>query len=99
MKVKKFTLHDHGQKEIRKGHKPRIYISHSGESVIENLINRHSRPKDLYRECLDEVLVQIGWVGYPVHWSQKAGCNCGCSPGFIVKNSNFHQDLWIEVEA
>jgi hypothetical protein len=42
---------------------------------------------------------------YKVSYSRKAGCNCGCSPGYIVKrHTNYdqpqlmHSSLWIDVD-
>lgn len=31
-----------------------------------------------------------------MYWSNKAGCNCGCSPAFITKSNN-HRDYAIEL--
>jgi hypothetical protein len=34
-----------------------------------------------------------------VRFSQKAGCSCGCSPGFIAKGSKFtSQNVWADIE-
>ena len=66
--------------------KSRVYVWPKNESVIENFVNRRSRPLNLYRQALREGLsnagVDLSNVDY--RWSQKAGCSCGCSPGFIV---------------
>ena len=42
---------------------------------------------------------------YQVTFSRKAGCNCGCSPGYIVKRHGDytqpglrHTDMWMDVE-
>lgn len=67
--------------------KTRIYLWPKGETIIDNLERRHSRPYDFYRTLLPQVFDQLGLSENPpkVHWSQKAGCSCGCSPGFIVE--------------
>lgn len=33
-----------------------------------------------------------------VTYSRKAGCSCGCSPGYIVKNDCFNKKIWINFE-
>jgi hypothetical protein len=66
--------------------KTRIYIWPEGETLQENLNNRRSRPLGLYRESAFKALdnLKINRSKLSVKWSQKAGCGCGCSPGFIV---------------
>jgi hypothetical protein len=63
----------------------RIYVSEVGESVFENLENRFGRPVKEYRAAVLEALKSIGITDHKVSWSQKAGCSCGCSPGFILR--------------
>lgn len=64
----------------------RIHVFPEGETIMENLANRRSRPIKLYRRVAEEALgslgVNMGMVDF--RWSQKAGCSCGCSPGFVV---------------
>lgn len=83
--------------KVRRSERPqktRIFIFEKGEGILENLMKRHSRP---YEEYKKEVLPLVkAWlaanrpdvneleIGRHVGWSQKAGCSCGCSPGFIV---------------
>lgn len=62
----------------------RVHVFIDGESVISNLINRRSRPRQLYR---DVVLNQRPDLAGHMKWSQTAGCSCGCSPGFIVDHT------------
>ena len=59
---------------------------------MDNLQNRHSRPYDQYRRLvLPTVAKLIAFrPGAKFRWSQKAGCSCPCSPGFIVKDDWFH---------
>jgi hypothetical protein len=63
----------------------RIYVGEVGESVFENLNNRFGRPVNEYRAAVLEALTSIGITDHKVAWSQKAGCSCGCSPGFILR--------------
>jgi hypothetical protein len=76
------------------GTKARIYIWPKGENVIDNISNRFSRPSAAYKE---EVLPKLDLPkGVKVRWSQKAGCSCGCSPGFIV-DAKLGYDIHVEV--
>ena len=82
--------------------KSRVYVWPKNESVIENFVNRRSRPLNLYRQALREGLsnagVDLSNVDY--RWSQKAGCSCGCSPGFIVDGYDpvlYGKDVHIEL--
>lgn len=64
---------------------PRLYVSVEDETIFENLMNRHSRPYNAYKTLihgsdLDEIIDLS-----KLSWSQKAGCSCPCSPGFILK--------------
>lgn len=38
-----------------------------------------------------------------IRYSRKAGCRCGCSPGYLVKMSGAHysngKDHWVDIEA
>lgn len=88
-----------GKKKPVKGCYPlndgRIYIGVSTETWKDNLINRRNRNIKMYKEeIIPQVLEYLNKNGYPAlnahnfkpKWSQKAGCDCGCSPGFIVDN-------------
>lgn len=78
--------------------KARMYIHPVGETVLENLVERHFRPVALYRELMPEILRLAGLpVDTRVVWSRTAGCACGCSPGFVVQGwTRF--DVWVDVE-
>lgn len=79
--------------------KPRIYFFHSGETIVDNLMNRRSRPSNLYREVLKTIFEQLGMDSKTkVVWSQKAGCRCGCSPGFIVQGDKFDEDIFVDIK-
>ena len=64
----------------------RIYVWPEGETILDNLRNRRMRPYNAFRKkIIPNVLTHMGWpADTKVRWSQKAGCRCGCSPGFIV---------------
>jgi len=64
--------------------KPRVYVWIEDETVLENLVNRRSRPVEVYRAVALQALTDLGIPFEKIRWSQKAGCSCPCSPGFIV---------------
>ena len=33
-----------------------------------------------------------------ITFSRKAGCSCGCSPGFLIKGLPARTDIWVELE-
>lgn len=109
LSIKSITLRPKTGSSSRPGtelkyHRPRIYVSPDGETVMENFTEgRHTRPYTLYKQ---EVLPQLFRVlgldsQFPtvkVGWSQKAGCTmCPCSPGFIVKDGNVPFDIHVTV--
>ena len=73
-----------------KASKGRIYFFQVGENLLENIQKRNYRPYKEYRNILSKAL-QIGGmnqsdadiIAKTASWSQRAGCSCGCSPGFI----------------
>jgi glutamate/tyrosine decarboxylase-like PLP-dependent enzyme len=87
-----------------KARKARIYFSPKGETIIDQLYNRRSRPYNAYRTLIPQVLKQLGYTYEEIqkmkfNWSQKAGCNmCPCSPGFLVEGLE-DVDIWVSVEA
>lgn len=80
--------------------KTRIYVHPKGESVMENLFNRHTRPYTLYKkEVLPAVLERMGLPKETkVRWSQHAGCSCPCSPGFVC-DSDFGRTVFVDVNV
>jgi|688.fasta_scaffold1972892_1 hypothetical protein len=84
---------------------PRMYMSIDDETIIDNLMNRRSRPYNFYKTLIHgSTLNQVLNLG-KLQWSQHAGCTCNCSPGFILprqtisigehKFTNF--DVWLKV--
>jgi hypothetical protein len=66
---------------------PRIYFWVENYNPIEEMRSgyRWNKPHIEYRRMLPEVFRQIDLPeNLKVTWSQKAGCPCGCSPGFII---------------
>lgn len=48
-----------------------------------------------------DVLKEIFAGAVSIKFSQKAGCSCGCSPGYIVKYNSHREGLnhWVDIEA
>lgn len=68
----------------------RLFVSVEGENVLEHLRNRFDRPVAEYKRLLAPILQSLGVK--KVRWSQKAGCSCGCSPGFVLDRKVFIND-------
>lgn len=69
----------------RPAQKARVYFWPKGENLLQNLTNRRNRPINLWRELLPAALKQASILCSTGNvWSQKAGCGCGCSPGFVL---------------
>jgi hypothetical protein len=67
--------------------KGRIYVWPTGESIMENLMYRRSRPHTAWKKCLPLAFEAVGLDrDTKCGWSQKAGCSCGCSPGFVLRD-------------
>ena len=93
-------------KVMKKRTTAKVFVFPKGESIFENLLNRHARPHKLNAEVLakdvesmlrESNLLPEG-VPFKMSWSQKAGCSCGCSPGFIVKGTTTGVDFYADVE-
>ena len=87
----------------------KAYIWPKGESILENLMNRRSRPYKFYQEnvlpsILKEVAEKFPEFSISTNvkdwgWRQKCGCGmCPCSPGFIQKGSHGQVSISAEVE-
>lgn len=81
----------------RKGHnkKTRVYVYFSNETVSENFVERRWRPIDEMSELMPQILESVGLdPEMKFRWSQKAGCSCGCSPGFIL-GDHFGSEIFV----
>ena len=78
--------------------KTRIYIFQKDETIIENLQKRTVRPYTSYKkEVIPEILKSLNLPAETkVKWSQKAGCSCNCSPGFIVEG-DYSKDVFVTI--
>jgi hypothetical protein len=79
----------------------RVFISFKGETILDNLNNRVSRPHNQLKPIVEAALFLEGIEHTKIRWSQKAGCRmCPCSPGFIVEGTSFEnrRDFYLTVE-
>ena len=79
-------------KGLKEPYSGRLYINHEDEQILPNsLINRKFRPYELYkREVLPFIKTRLNMdKDVKFSWSQRAGCSCPCSPGFIIKNQKY----------
>lgn len=78
------------------------YFFLTGESILENLMNRRSRPHKEFKALLPKVFkgTQFESLWNEGHikasWSQKCGCSCGCSPGFRL-NGLYGYNIFVDV--
>ena len=80
------------------GKKTRVYVFPKGENLMENLMNRKTRPYTTYKkEVLPEVFRAMGLpADTKARWSQYAGCSCPCSPGFVLDLVG--KEVFVDVE-
>ena len=92
----------------RRHSRTRVYFFPKGENVLENLMHRFSRPSKAYKQLLVEVLekanlpyiTDIKAMAKKTVWSQRAGCQCGCSPGFVINGGwSYGRDIFVDVEG
>jgi hypothetical protein len=91
----KARTRENGQKD--RFSKSRIYIDVQGETIMDNLMNRKSRPYQQYKALMPMIFELLNIEPKPVAWSQYAGCSCPCSPGFIIKEGDRGVDYWITI--
>jgi hypothetical protein len=79
------------------------YFFLTGESIAENLINRHSRPNKEFKKVLPEVFSQTQFASLwsqnhiKASWSRLCGCSCGCSPGFRLTGL-YGYNIFVDIE-
>lgn len=83
--------------------KATVHVSINNENMLDNFGNRASRPWKVWKPIVVAALNQAGVKFDHLSWSRKAGCECGCSPGFILKDEdggNYHgKTIWITLDA
>jgi hypothetical protein len=79
------------------------YFFLTGESIVENLQNRRSRPNKEFRKLLPEVFKKTQFESLwneghiKANWSQYCGCSCACSPGFRLVGL-YGKNIFVDVE-
>ena len=89
------------QRERRRNNasKTRVYVE-VPETILENVENRRNRPYKEWKQFAEKALTAFGVSFQRVGWSQKAGCSCGCSPGFVAYgNDRPGFDIHVSLEA
>ncbi len=88
------------QRPSRRRSKAILFVWPESEKGMEQFIYRHSRPVALYRALLPEIFKALGIpTDTKARWSQKAGCTCPCSPGFILDHVEWRHDFYALVTA
>jgi len=77
---------------------PDIHTRRGEYPEVDKAWDRHNRALvKVWREWTTAALEQVFGEG-KVHFSRKAGCACGCSPGFIASQVPWHTDVWVSVK-
>ncbi len=92
------------EKDTWKSSKTRLYISSDiWETEIGKAATSDAEVAEInkvvirrYRKVLPEILKQAGIPEAKASWSWKAGCSCGCSPGFIL-DKNYGMVISVDV--
>jgi len=99
IQIKEASKREHGHRRTDSRSKTRVYVWPS-ESMMDNLMERRDRPYKDWKPFVLKALEMFGVRADSVGWSQKAGCNCGCSPGFVVKGQHRPGfDIHVSLEA
>jgi len=78
--------------------KSRIYCWFENDSVLDHLVRRRNMPTKLLRQIIPSVFEKLDIdPKMSFRWSQKAGCKCGCSPGFILSDYSEY-DIFLTVK-
>jgi hypothetical protein len=86
----------HGGREVPSG-KSVVYVSVEGESLWDDIAARGNRPYTAWRPYVEQALRDHGFEFSKLTWSNKAGCSCPCSAGFIVSTGTYGHDIWVKL--
>jgi hypothetical protein len=75
--------------------KPRLYIGGKMVREMEETLG-HRKAIAWAKEFFGPTLKKIVGRDVQIKFSSKAGCSCGCSPGFIVQDANIPFDIWMD---
>jgi len=100
MQITEITKRDHEYSRLQSRSKTRVFVWPKGESIMENLQNRRNRPHAAMKPFALKAAEALGVAVDKLGWSQKAGCDCGCSPGFVVQGQHRPGfDIHVTLEA
>lgn len=96
--------HHKGLKRPRHGMgKVKVFVDPVDETVMENFLGgRFNRPVYLLKNLVADGIAKAAEDGtyfrgseeLKFRWSQKAGCQCPCSPGFVT-NLTGYDDVFV----
>jgi len=108
MKIKSLSI---TKEYYRKGepqkYKNKLYVWVADETIIDNLLNRRSRPYQVYKKEVIPMVMEKIKKKYPDYyeqlkdakwsWNKNCGCSmCPCSPGFVSDISGYF-DIHIDI--
>lgn len=100
MQIAKITKRTHRDRRLRSRSKTRVFVCPKGETVLKHMEKHRERPVKLWKPFAAKAAEALGVSFESIGWSQKAGCDCGCSPGFVVKGSHRPGfDIHVTLEA
>lgn len=70
-----------------------VYLDFKGETILDNVANRTSRPHQEVKPRIEAKLKKAGIDTTGMRWNQYAGCSCPCSPGFVLPKDR-GKDIW-----
>jgi hypothetical protein len=78
----------------------RVYFWPKGETILDQLFTRRHRPYEEWRKLLPEVFdqLELDYTGKS-RWSQRAGCTCPCSPGFVLEHKLMVDGMPIDIHV
>lgn len=88
----------HGGRDVPSG-KSVVFVNVKDETLFENFAARTTRPYAAWKPFVEEALRAHGFEFSKLTWSNKAGCSCPCSPGFIVTTGTRGHNIWVTIEA
>ena len=76
-----------------------IYTSLGDYPVLDKAWKKYNRELVKMMKEVAEKANLTNESGQPLklNYSRKAGCSCGCSPGFIAEN-DYNRDIWVTNE-
>ena len=89
----------------RRARKSVIYVHVTNQDFAKPVAELFSgwRRNNPFKDYREQVLPKaFPLLGLPadtkVRWSQKAGCSCGCSPGFVITNPQYRPtNYWVDI--